>query len=70
MRTFANIAKHLVEQCQAGMLPVSIFGDAIGWAKQAKASTAANKKGLFVAKIKQETGFKAQSKMLAARSMC
>ena len=68
--TFANIAKHLVDECQAGKLPVSIFEDAIQWSKQAKASTATNKKGLFVAKIKQETGFKAQSKMLVEHSMC
>ncbi|MHC4538663.1 MAG: hypothetical protein ACYS74_02630 [Planctomycetota bacterium] len=69
-RTFANIAKHLIDECQAGKLPVSIFADAIEWAKQAKASTAENKKGLFVAKIKQETGFKAQRKLLAGNAAC
>jgi len=62
--TFANMVKYLVSQCQAGKLNVSIFKDAVGWAKQAKASNATNKKGLFVKKIKQETGFKAQSQLL------
>jgi hypothetical protein len=69
VRTFANIAKHLVDECQADNLPVSIFDDAIDWAKQARASMATNKKGLFVAKIKEMTGFKAQAKMLTAHSM-
>jgi hypothetical protein len=62
--TFARIVSHLVYECQAGRLPVSVFKDAVEWARQAKASTASNKKGLFVAKVKQETGFKAQKQIL------
>jgi len=62
--TFAKITKYLVDQCQAGVLQVSIFHDAIEWARQARSSNAANKKGLFVAKIKEETGFHSQNKML------
>jgi len=63
-RTFARIVKYLVEECQACWLPISIFKDAVEWARQAKASSAVNKKGLFVAKVKQETGFRAQGKIL------
>jgi hypothetical protein len=63
-KTFANIVRYLVEQCQMGKLRVSIFKDAVEWAWQAKSSGATNKKGLFVAKIKKETGFKAQSQLL------
>lgn len=62
--TFANITKYLVNQCQTLKLPVSIFKDAINWAKEAKASTVANKKGLFVAKVKKQTGFRKQSMVL------
>lgn len=63
-KTFAHIVKYLIDECQAGRLSVSIFRDAVEWARQAKASNAINKKGLFVAKIKQETGFKAQKQIL------
>ena len=67
--TFARIVAHLIGRCQAKQLPVSIFTDAIEWAKQASQSTAINKKGLFVAKIKQETGFKAQSNLLRKKTV-
>lgn len=63
-QTFKRIVAYLVEQCQVGKLPGSIFRDAVEWARTAKSSTAANKKGLFVAKIKQETGFNKQKKLL------
>ncbi len=63
-KTFARIVRYLVEQCQACRLPVSIFKDAAKWAWQAAHSNATNKKGLFVAKIKQKTGFKAQKQIL------
>lgn len=62
--TFSRIVKYLVEACQAGRLPISIFKDAIEWARQAKSSNARSKKALFVAKVKEQTGFKAQSKLL------
>lgn len=64
--TFAHIVNHLVYECQAGRLPVSVFKDAVEWARRAKASTAKNKKGLFVQKVKVETGFTAQTKLLKA----
>lgn len=63
-RTFANITRYLVEQCQRGSLKPSIFKDAVEWAMQASSSYAANQKGLFVAKVKQETGFMSQKRLL------
>ncbi len=62
--TFANITRHMVEQVQEGKLEIGIFKDAIEWARIASASTARSKKAVFVAKIKKETGFRAQEKLL------
>ncbi|MDD5327455.1 MAG: hypothetical protein PHY02_06530 [Phycisphaerae bacterium] len=62
--TFARMAVFFVEECQAGRLKPSIFYDAIEWAKTAWSSNAINRKGLFVVKVKKETGFKAQKKLL------
>ena len=61
--TFSRITKHLVSLCQAGKATPVIFEAAIGWAKEAKAN-GKKPKALFVAKVKQETGFKAQSQIL------
>ena len=61
--TFSRITKHLVNLCQTGEAELTIFEDAIGWAKEAKAN-GRRPKALFVAKVKQEAGFKAQSKVL------
>lgn len=66
VRTFTRVTKYLVGQCQAKILSVSIFKDAIKWAREAKNSNATNPKGLFVSKIKQATGFRKQSKLLVA----
>ena len=63
-RTFARVISHLVNKCQKGEMHIAIFKDAIEWAKQAKASNAVNKKGLFIAKIKEETGFRKQDRLL------
>ncbi len=67
-RTFACIIKYLVHECQADRLPTSIFKDVVEWARQAKSSNARNKKGLFVAKVKQETGFRAQKQILMSKA--
>jgi len=64
-QTFKRITIYLTEQCQAGKLPVSIFKDAVEWAMVAKSSMVPNKKGLFVAKVKEQTGFKKQKKLLS-----
>ena len=62
--TFTKITKWLVLKCQRRQLPVSIFKDAIEWARQAALSTVANKKGLFVAKVKKETGYSKEKNLL------
>ncbi len=64
VNTFTKITKWLVLKCQRRELPVSIFKDAIEWARQAKLSTATNKKGLFVAKVKKETGYRPEKYLL------
>jgi len=64
--TFARIIRHLIERCQANTLEITIFTEAASWAQQANESTARNKKGLFVQKVKDETGFTAQTKLLKA----
>ena len=61
--TFARITKHLVALCQAGKAGPTIFQDAISWAKGAK-RVGKKPKALFVAMVKQKTGFKAQSQLL------
>lgn len=63
-RTFARIIAHLVKLAQQNPKNIHFFKDAVEWAKQAKASNGMNKKGLFVAKIKQETGFRGQKQLL------
>ena len=63
--TFTRIAKYLTDLIQQNPKRIGVFKDATEWAMQAKASTASNKKGLFVAKVKQETGFKGQANILS-----
>lgn len=62
--TFGRITKYLVGEVQAGRQEIGVFKDAVEWARWAMASEATNKKGLFVAKIQKETGFKKQEKIL------
>jgi len=63
--TFAKLTIHLVNLCRSQDRDIGIFKDAIEWARQAKASSARNQKGLFVSKIKRETGFKKQERLLS-----
>lgn len=63
-RTFGRIINHLVELAQRDAKNLHFFKDAVEWARQAKTSNAANKKGLFVAMVKQETGFRGQKQLL------
>jgi len=67
-KTFARITRHIVLRCQRRELPMTIFNDAVEWARQAKASNANRPKALFVSKIKQETGFAPQKLLLQERS--
>jgi len=66
--TFARVIEYLIRQCQTEKLKPSIFAEAVEWVEQAVMSTATNKKGLFVAKIKEQTGFRAQSRLLDRKS--
>ena len=63
-KTFANIAYFLAERVSEGDSP-ALFSDALRWAREAsQARGVKNKKGLFVAKVKKELGYKAQRKLL------
>lgn len=62
--TFARIALHITTLAQSDHKKISLFDDAIKWAKDAKMSTAANKKGLWVAKVKSATGFGKQNDLM------
>ena len=62
--TFARIAEFFVSRVRSGRLEVGIFNQAVGWAQDASRSTAINKKGLFVAKVKKETGFVGKGRYL------
>lgn len=64
--TFASITKFMIKRCQDGELPVSVFTDCIEYAKQAVAlRTARNPRAIFVAKVKETTGFTKQEKLLS-----
>lgn len=62
--TFARAIAHIVKRCQVGELDISIFYKAVDWAKIAANTNSGKEKGLFIAKIKKETGFTAQKLLL------
>jgi hypothetical protein len=66
--TLANITRHLVLACQTRRLAASIFQDAAGWARECAEAKAEgrirNAKAVFVAKVKEETGFKKGDRIL------
>jgi len=66
--TFARVTKHLVSLVQEDEWDISIFDQVLTWAKQCKASGADNPKGLFVDKVKEETGFSKQSPILGQKA--
>ncbi len=55
--TFARIARYFCDQVQLGQLELDIFDRALAWADAAGETAARNPKGLFVAMVKQHTGF-------------
>lgn len=63
-KTFANVLKHLVFLVQFQGWDIAIFDKAAEWVKQAATANVSNKKGLFIAKIKQATGYRASKKLL------
>ena len=62
--TFARMVIHFEAMVKSGACGVGIFDEAIGWAKTARQSTASNRKGLFVATVKDKTGFAKQHMLL------
>lgn len=63
-RTLARIVKYFVNSAQGDPPKIAWFKEAVEWARTASMSNATNKIGLFVAKVKQATGYKAQSNLL------
>ena len=61
--TFLRVAQHLSEEVILGA-PIEIFDEALGWAKKAMSGNARNPKGLFVAKVKEQTKFTGRGKLL------
>lgn len=61
--TFLRIAQHLSEEVLLGA-PITIFDNALSWAKESMSSNARNPKGLFVAKVKEQTGFTGRGLLL------
>jgi hypothetical protein len=61
--TFLRIAQHLSEEVILGA-PIEIFDEAIGWAKKAMDGNARSPKGLFVSKVKEQTGFRGRGRLL------
>lgn len=61
--TFLRVAQHLSEEVILGA-PIEIFDEALGWAKKAMSSNARNPKGLFIAKVKEQTDFTGRGKLL------
>lgn len=64
--TFSRIAHHLSDQMLLGM-PIEVFDEALGWAESATTSGVKNPKGLWVAKVKEQTGFTGRGKLLDDR---
>ncbi len=62
--TFARMAIHFDAMIHSGKLGVGVYAEAVGWAKSAKQSTAVNRRGLFVAMVKERTGYKGRGKLL------
>lgn len=61
--TFLRVAQHLTEEVILGV-GLEIFDEAVVWAKQAMSGNARNPKGLFVAKVKEQTGFTGRGMLL------
>ena len=62
--TLAKVTKFLVEQVQGGQTDVGVFARAVEWAEAASRTTVKNKIGLFVAKVKEQTGFNSEGQLL------
>ena len=63
-RTFAKAVRFMAERAQQDPSKIHWLTDAIEWARKAKASSANNRPGLFMAKVKKETGFNTKGRLL------
>jgi len=62
--TFGRALAHIVGLVKTRSLEVSIFRDVIKWAEDAAKADVTNQRGLFIKKIKKETGFKKTTMLL------
>ena len=62
--TFSRVAQHLQDQIRTGQKELAIFDMALEWARDAMSRNAKNPKGLFVAKVKEATGFAGKGLLL------
>ena len=65
--TFCRIAQYLSDLVRRSQVGLEVFDKALGWAEDATTRGAQNPKGLFVAKVKDETGFRGRGLMLKDR---
>lgn len=61
--TFARIARHISDLITQGHFGLDIFDAALDWADEA-ISVGKKPKALFVAKVKEQTGFTGRGKIL------
>ncbi len=64
-RTLAKVVLYFVNSAQQDPQKICWFKDAIEWARIAAASSLSNKAGLFVKKVKVETGFSKEKYLLS-----
>lgn len=64
LKTFTNVRLHLMEKAKSEPKIHEFFERTIAWAKQAHGSQVENTKGLFIKKLKEETGFQGNGKLL------
>ncbi len=62
--TFSRIAQHFQDQIRTGQKELAIFDTALEWARDAMSRNAKSPKGLFVAKVKEATGFTGKGLLL------
>lgn len=67
--TLARIVKYFVDSAQRDPSKIAWFKEAVEWARTASMSSVTNKIGLFVAKVKQATGYRAQSNLLYPKGL-
>ena len=62
--TLGRVMAHITGGVKTRSLDISIFEKAVGWAREAKRANVSNPRGLFIGKVKKETGFKKTTMLL------